>query len=577
MSGEFTIRAIIIGVVLAVVFGAANAYLGLRVGMTVSASIPAAVVSMAILRGVLRRGSILENNIVQTLASAGESLAAGVIFTIPAIMILGQHVSLFFMFGVSLLGGALGVLLMVPLRKHLIEEEHDKLPYPEGTACAEVLEAGEEGGRKAKFVFWGLGIGGIFKFLGSGLKLFNMAPGLLIRGFGGYLAIDMSPSLLGVGYILGLRISALVLAGGLLGWMVLIPLIGFFSGDPVQSVDEAFSLWSNYIRYIGAGAVFMGGLISLLKTSRHIVSALKRIAFSRGGTRDIPMGYILTGIAIVLMLFPLLTGLPLWMGFVAVFFAFLFVAVSSRIVGIVGSSSNPVSGMTIAALFVISAIFAYAGRTDTKSMIMAMTFGAVVCIAAAIAGDTSQDLKTGFLVGATPWKQQVAELIGVAAVALVIGRVLQLLDAAYHIGSQQLSAPQATIMAMVVKGVMQGTIPWVLILSGTVISIVVELLGVDALPVAVGLYLPVELSVPLFVGGAVAHIVRSKDGVLYSSGLVAGDALMGVILALLIVSGVKMGAQHVPGGFVSVILYLVLLLSFPLLLRSFSGEVKNDG
>ncbi len=567
---EFTLRAIVLGVLLAVVFGAANAYLGLRIGMTVSASIPAAVVSMAILRGLLRRGTILENNIVQTIASAGESLAAGVIFTIPAVILLGLDASVYFTFVVSLIGGILGVLLMVPLRKHLIEDEHGVLPYPEGTACAEVLKAGEEGGEKAKFVFLGFTAGGIFKFLGSALRLFGMAPGMLIRGYNAYIGIDLSPSLLGVGYILGLRISSLVLAGGLLGWAVLIPLIARFSGVSVVSADDLFSIWSHDVRFIGAGAVLMGGLVSLGKSAKYILKALGQVSLSFGKSRDLPMAYVLGGLAVVIVAMPLLLGLSFWLSILLVVFAFLFVAVSSRIVGIVGSSSNPVSGMTIAALFAISLLFAAMGMKDTKAMFLAMTFGAVVCIAAAIAGDTSQDLKTGYLVGATPWKQQVAELLGVLFVALVIGYVLKLLDAAYHIGSRDLSAPQATIMSMVVKGVMSGTVPWVLILSGMAIALVVELLGVDSLPVAVGLYLPVELSTPLFVGGLLSHFLRHDDGTLYASGLVAGDALMGIVIAILVVLGVNLELRAdigVLSSMIGALSYISLMVIFALVTR----------
>ncbi len=567
---EFTLRAIVLGVLLAVVFGAANAYLGLRIGMTVSASIPAAVVSMAILRGLLRRGTILENNIVQTIASAGESLAAGVIFTIPAVILLGLDASVYFTFVVSLIGGILGVLLMVPLRKHLIEDEHGVLPYPEGTACAEVLKAGEEGGEKAKFVFLGFTAGGIFKFLGSALRLFGMAPGMLIRGYNAYIGIDLSPSLLGVGYILGLRISSLVLAGGLLGWTVLIPLIARFSGVSVVSADDLFSIWSHDVRFIGAGAVLMGGLVSLGKSAKYILKALGQVSLSFGKSRDLPMAYVLGGLAVVIVAMPLLLGLSFWLSILLVVFAFLFVAVSSRIVGIVGSSSNPVSGMTIAALFAISLLFAAMGMKDTKAMFLAMTFGAVVCIAAAIAGDTSQDLKTGYLVGATPWKQQVAELLGVLFVALVIGYVLKLLDAAYHIGSRDLSAPQATIMSMVVKGVMSGTVPWVLILSGMAIALVVELLGVDSLPVAVGLYLPVELSTPLFVGGLLSHFLRHDDGTLYASGLVAGDALMGIVIAILVVLGVNLELRadiSVLSSMIGALSYISLMVIFALIAR----------
>jgi len=535
--GEITARALILGVLLAILFGAANAYLGLKAGMTVSASIPAAVMSMAILRGILKRGTVLENNIVQTIASAGESLAAGVIFTVPALILLGLSPSVFYIFILSLLGGFLGVLLMVPIRKHLIEDEHENLPYPEGTACAEVLEAGEKGGEKAKGVFLGLGVGAIFKLLMSGFRFWADKPSVLLRSLKTLIGFDLSPVLLGVGYILGLRISSLVVAGGVIGWFVLIPLIAHFQGIEITGTDAVFGIWDHYIRYIGAGAVLAGGVVSLIRSLPAFGSALKAATkgIRRPKTGDLPMGLVIIGSLFVLIFLWFLPTFQLGLpgSFLAIIFAFLFVTVSSRIVGIVGSSSNPVSGMTIATLLFVSLIFARMGITGKTGIIAALSLGAVVCISAAIAGDTSQDLKTGFLVGATPWKQQISEFVGVLASAIFIGWTLFLLHKAYTIGSPELSAPQATLMSLVVKGVFEGTMPWILIFSGIFIALSVELLGIHSLPFAVGLYLPLELSTTIFVGGLVAGLVaHTERGILFSSGLVAGDAFMGILLAI---------------------------------------------
>ena len=562
---ELTPRAILLGLILAVVFGAANAYLGLKAGMTVSASIPAAVVSTAILRGLLKRGNILENNIVQTIASAGESLAAGVIFTVPALILLGLSPSIFYIFLLSLTGGILGILFLVPFRKHLIEEEHESLPYPEGTACAEVLQAGEEGGRKATFVFSGLGVGALFKFLTSGTKLWEGVPSVFVGGLRTLLGVDLSPALLGVGYILGLRIASLVLSGGLLGWFGLIPLVSFLKGIPVNSIDDVYGIWSHYIRYIGAGAVLAGGVVSFIRGTPTFFRALRSLRVEKSGeTRDLPMKYVVAG---VLVVFVLLVVVPLFrMGLMGalftLLFALLFVAVSARIVGIVGSSSNPVSGMTIATLLVVSFIFARTGLRGETGMVSALTLGAVVCIAACIAGDTSQDLKTGFLVGATPWKQQITEFLGVGVSALFVGWTLFLLHRAYVIGSPGLSAPQATLMSLVVKGVMEGTMPWYLVGTGVFIALSIELLGIHSLPVAVGLYLPLELSTPIFLGGILASFGgKRENGILYASGLVAGDALVGILIALLIVLGVHIPALQTPSRSLAVLALLALSAS----------------
>ncbi|MFQ5851533.1 MAG: OPT family oligopeptide transporter [Candidatus Binatia bacterium] len=563
---ELTFRAAALGIFLTLVFGGANAYLGLKVGMTVSASIPAAVLSMAILRGILRSGTILENNIVQTIASSGESLAAGVIFVVPALIFLGLPASQSLIFLLAVTGGLLGVLLMVPIRKHLIEEEHDRLPYPEGTACAGILQAGEEGGKKANTVFLGLTVGGGFKFLMAGLKLWPERAGLLIRPLSTLLSFDVSPALLGVGYILGIRISSLVFAGGLLGWFVIIPLISHFLAVPVLSANDALALWSKYVRYIGAGAVLGGGLASLARTLPAFRGAFKA-AFEglkkRGPTTgDLPMTWVFGGIGGLFLLLFLVPSfhLNVFGALLAIVFASLFVTVAAWIVGVIGSSQSPVSAMTIATLLIVSVIFVAVGYTGEAGMISALSLGAIVCIAAAISGDTSQDLKTGFLVGAVPRHQQVAEIIGVLAPSAVIGWVLFLLHRAYTLGSEALSAPQATLMSLVVKGVFGGTMPWILVVTGVFLATFLELLRVHSISVAIGLYLPLQLTSSIFLGGLVARLLGQREkGILYTSGLIAGDALVGILIAFLIVSGVPLRAESLLGGPVAFPALVILL------------------
>ena len=603
---EFTTRAIILGIILAIVFGAANAYVGLKVGMTISASIPAAVISMAILRGALRKGTILENNIVQAIGSSGESLAAGIIFTIPALFFLGVSPSILEMFIMSALGGFLGILFMIPLRRHLIVQEHETLKYPEGTACARILEAGERGGHSALLVFAGALIGGVYKFLMQGLGLwkdtvatnitFSSKPQVTTT-----LSAEVTPILLGVGYIIGLRTAALMFAGGVLGWFVLIPLIQQIGSGltvAIPPADKPISgltpkeLAENYVRYIGAGAVVVGGVVSLVKIIPMLIKSFhsKRIS-ARGGPagkqinqtnqlnlpagkagpltdkartdRDIPMKWviILSLIVIAGILGYLLVasgGLVNVAGVgtvLVVILGFIFVSVAARTVGIIGSSSNPVSGMTLTALMVTALVFVAFGWTDKASMVLAMTMGAIICIAVCMSGDISQDLKTGYLVGATPWKMQVAEFIGALTPAIAVAAVLLLLKD--KIGpNKELQAPQATLLHMVLTGVIGGNLPWVLIIIGIFIGIAVELLGIASLPFAIGLYLPLSLSVPIMVGGLVAWVVtstskperceeRNERGVLFSSGLVAGDALMGVLLALL--ATIPFGTKIVEG------------------------------
>ncbi|WP_435921156.1 OPT family oligopeptide transporter [Paenibacillus sp. DYY-L-2] len=572
---ELTAVAIVLGIVLAVIFAAANAYLGLKIGLTVSASIPAAVISLAVLRGLLRRKSILENNIVQTMTTAGEAVAAGAIFTLPALYMWNLNPGQQMVSFIVLVGGFLGVAMMVPLRRLLIVNEHETLPYPEGTACAEVLVSGETGGRSARMVSFGFIVGGIVKALGDGFMLFRTEIETAIFRFkNAVIGMDTYPALLGVGYIIGPRISGQMLAGGILAWLVLIPVIGFFgaggqsviapSQTPIGQL-EAWGIWGDYIRYIGAGAVAAGGLITLIKTLPMLFSSLtatlrglmkqgdEKVTLDRTN-KDISGKWVfaLIAVLIILLAFDPITEVGI-IGAVAIaLFGFLFVTVASRIVGLVGSSSSPVSGMTIATLLIVTVIYKLSGLSGTAGMVTALTVGAIVCVALAVAGDISQDLKTGYLVGGTPWKQQVAMMIGVLVSGLVIGFILNVLNASYGLGSEQLPAPKAVLMRMIVEGIMAGNLPWDLIFIGVAAAVVFECLGLNSLTVAVGIYLPVHVSTPIMVGGLVRWYVelvsrrneavlknRVETGTLLASGLIAGESLIGVVIAILIWAGVQ--------------------------------------
>lgn len=576
VTPEFTITSVILGIILAVVFGAANAYLGLRVGMTVSASIPAAVISMGVIRLILRKDSILENNMVQTIGSAGESLAAGAIFTMPVLFLWAKegvtdYPSLITISVIALCGGLLGVLFMVPLRNALIVKEHAVLPYPEGTACAEVLLAGEEGGVSAKSVFIGMGIAAVFKFIVDGIKI---VPGVIaapIKALKTEISAEVYPALISVGYICGLKISAYMLAGGIIGWFVLIPAIVTFGGDTVlypgsmgiaqmYAENGAGAIWSSYIRYIGAGAVAAGGIISLIKSLPLIITtfrdAMKGLKSSdKGGNlrteKDLDMRVVLGGIAVIAIAIWLIPSIPVSLlgAILIVLFGFFFATVSSRMVGLVGSSNNPVSGMAIATLLFATIILKVTGDTGAHGMVGAIAIGSVICIVAAMAGDTSQDLKTGYLLGATPKKQQIGELIGAVVSAFAIGGVLLLLDSAWGFGTPELSAPQASLMKMIIEGVMDGNLPWALVFIGVFIAVAIEVLGIPVLPVAIGLYLPLELSTTIMIGGVLRYFVDKKSnakdkdsdansGVLFASGMIAGEGLVGILLAILAVAGV---------------------------------------
>jgi len=606
---EFTFKSIILGVIMTVVFAAANAYLGLKVGMTVSASVPGAVISMGILRGVLNKGTILENNTVQTITSAGTSLAAGVIFTIPALILWGVDPSMIKMFLIALFGGVLGVLFMIPLRKYLIVKEDGNLPYPEGTACAEVLIAGEEGGAKSKYVFGGMALGAVYKFLSGGMKLLKESVEWAIPGYqGSAIGFDLYPSLLGVGYIIGPKIAVRMLAGGVLGWFVFMPLIAnvgaglseplFPAAKPIAELGY-WGIWDNYIRYVGAGGVALGGIVSLVKALPTILESFKaamgELTTGLGNDikeirtdSDLPIKWVAIGALVVIIAIAFTPQIPVGVIgaiFVAVF-GFFFVTVSSRIVGIVGSSSNPASGMTIATLLATSLIMKAIGWTDQTGMIAALSVGAIVCVAIAVAGDTSQDLKTGFIVGATPKKQQIGELIGILVSAIFVGGIVLMLHEAYGIASKDLPAPQANLMAMVVKGVMKGNLPWALVFTGAFSALIIEMFGIGSLPFAVGLYLPIHLSTPIMIGGLIKLALdkkkslseeekadKNESGILFASGLVAGDALVGILLAALAIKGWHTSIQ-VGSGWAGGAANIVALATFGVLAYLFYGRTQ---
>ena len=575
---EITLKAVILGILLSMILAGANAYLGLFAGMTVSASIPAAVISMGVL-SFFRRSNILENNIVQTAASAGESLAAGVIFTIPALVLLGYWTSFdyFEVAKIAAIGGVIGVLFTVPLRRALILVA--KLKFPEGIATAEILKAGEEARSSTetdssdglKTIGIASIVGGLMKLAQQGFAVWHATiegattVGRSIFGIGS----DLSPALISVGYIVGRNIGILVVTGGLISWAIAIPIytaINGFEGDPLKA---AWTIWNSKIRYLGVGAMVVGGVWSLVKLLNPLITGVKASIDSirqkskgkelQRMERDIPINYV--GMALLAMLIPVFllylgiiqsAGIAAILTIVMMVFGFLFSAVASYMAGVVGSSNNPISGVTIATiLFSSMLLLALLGTGSGVGAAGAIMVGAVVCCAAAIGGDNMQDLKTGQLVGATPWKQQVMQIVGTVSAAIVLGLVLDILHTAYTIGSPTLSAPQATLMKSVADGVFSGNLPWDFVAIGALIGIVIilidirqEMMGADfrvpVLAVAVGIYLPIELSVPIFIGGMINHIGQGsetersgqKKGLLMASGLITGEALMGILVAV---------------------------------------------
>jgi len=575
---DLTVKAVIIGAIFGVIFGSANAYLGLHVGLTISTAIPLAVIAVAafkVLTPILGKSSILDSNIAQTTGSASSSLASGLIFTIPALFLWGFNPGIFKMGTLALLGGVLGVLFMTPLRRALIVKEHGVLPYPEGTAAAQVLISAEEGGTKAKNIFVGLGIGAVYTTLVRFLhlwpeKIHLNLPILKKAKLGG----EPMPALLGVGYILGPRIAAIMVAGGLLSWIGIIPLMAYFGEKldaplfpekilPIAQMS-AEQIWDKYIRVVGAGAVAVAGIITVIRSFPTMYNALKMgirdVSLKKESGRDLrertqtdlPITVLGIGVVIVIIILvvsPQTLGMNtsiLTRAIAAIciaFFAFCFVTVSSRIVGMVGVTSNPTSGMTIVTLLGTSLLFFALGWTDAIGQATALTIGTVVAVGASIAGDISQDLKAGYIIGATPKRQQTSELIGVIASAFAIAAVVWLLGEAFTFGSEALAAPQAVLMKTVIEGVLGGDLPWGLVLIGGAFALVAELLRVPSLPFAVGIYLPLSTMTPIYVGGLLRYFVeiragknqeikrkRSEKGVLLGSGFIAGEgiAMVGV-------------------------------------------------
>ena len=609
VTPELTVTSVIMGCILAVIFGAANAYLGLRVGMTVSASIPAAVISMGVIRVLLRRNSILESNMVQTIGSAGESLAAGAIFTMPALFLwaeegLSDKPGIVEITLIALCGGILGVLFMVPLRNALIVKEHATLLYPEGTACADVLLAGEEGGANASTVFSGMGLAAIFKFVVDGLKLLPADVAAAFKSFKGEIGMEVYPALLGVGYIVGPKIASYMFVGSLMGWMVIIPMICLFGPDTwmypaaegttiaqLYANGGAAAIWSTYVKYIGAGAIATGGIISLIKSLPLIVTTFRDSMKSMKGSKststartaqDLPMQFILLGVVAMVFIIWIVPAIPVTLlgAFIIVVFGFFFATVSSRMVGLVGSSNNPVSGMAIATLLIATFAIKSSGKTGIDGMTAAIAVGSVICVIAAIAGDTSQDLKTGYLLGATPKKQQMGEMLGVVVSGLAIGGVLYLLDAAWGYGTAEIPAPQAQLMKMIVEGIMGGNLPWGLVFIGVFLAICLEILRIPVMPFAIGLYLPIYLNATIMIGGVVRGLLdrrkgvdektktaQSTDGTLYCAGMIAGEGLVGILLAVFAVFGISLDMSGIVnfgniGGVVLMIIMILSLLKF---------------
>ncbi|MEM8677735.1 MAG: oligopeptide transporter, OPT family [Planctomycetota bacterium] len=574
---EFTLKAVCSGITLGIIFGAANTYLGLKAGLTISTSIPVAVLTVVVFRTIALMGgqhSILETNMSQTIGSASSSIASGAIFTLPALFMWGMDINWLQLTLLAMAGGLLGVLAMIPLRPYLIKKEHGKLPYPEGMACAEVLVASESGGEQAKGVFGGIAVGMLFKALTSGFKCvpesLHFALPWPARA---QVAVGVSPALVGVGYILGLRVASVMVGGAALSSLVLIPAIYYWGRgfeQPIYPEKAALiaemsvgDIWNRYIRYIGAGAVATGGILTLIKSLPTMWESFRLSVrqFSHGPSestartdRDLGMPTVMLFVSGILMMLALTPGVlgyidSLFVRSIAAvligIFAFFFVTVSSRIVGMVGQTSNPVSGMTIACLLGTSFVFYLMGWTDDFGKASALMVGTAVCIAASIAGDTSQDLKTGFILGATPRWQQIGELIGVITSAGAVCWVLILLNNTFRLGSEELPAPQGTLMRLVIEGVLDQNLPWPLLGIGVVIAAVAAACRIPVLAFAVGVYLPLETMAAIFLGGLIRWLLvrgqpeaiaepRRERGILFGSGLVGGGGLMGVILALVV-------------------------------------------
>jgi len=608
---EITAASLILGSLFTMLFGAANTYLGLKVGLTISASIPGAILATGILKGILRRNNILEANIIQSIGAMGESIAGGLIYTLPAIIIWGMPLDLITITTVALLGSLLGILFVVPLRRFLTVEEHGSLVYPEGMAAAEILVTGSIGGTGLRTVITGLAGGGMYKLFSGGFRLWAEDPEWVIKPMQNTIfGVNVLASLLGVGYIVGIEAALYMFAGSVVAWLGLIPLIKYVGSGLTEPLFPAaglikdlgaWQIWSSYIRYVGAGAVATGGFIGLAKSAPTIINSF-RSAISGFGSRttvgkrtekDVPLTWIVAGAILVFLLAWLLPVIRIGAigALMVIVFSFFFAVVSARIVGIVGVSNNPVSGMTIASLLIITSIFRMLGFVGSSGMVSAIIAGAIVCVAISAAGGAGQNMKTNYIIGGTPKYVQIGMYIGVIAAASLVGLVILLLNSIYGMGNEDLAAPQATLMSMVVKGVLTGQLPWALVMIGVIFGLMCELAGIPVLTFALGLYLPIHLSGSIVAGGIIRVLIDkkfSKDeeqlkqqterGVLLSSGLVAGDALMGIVIAAFAGLGINIaiGKTYAPAITGNPITASIAFLMLAFWVYRFAAKVNKD-
>lgn len=600
---EFTISSVIWGILFSIIFCVANAYLGLRSGLTISAGIPISILSVGIYKSLNKKNFVLECNMIQSIGGVGESLDQGLIFSLPALFMWAKEnnialPSINYVFLLPVIGGLLGIFFMLPLRKSLIVDEHKNLPYPEAIACAEVLVAADQGKSKSKPAFIGMFLGTVYKFCCDGLKIFSAQINYAFRFFkGAGLGLDASPALLSVGFIIGKKISCYMAAGGILGWCVIMPLIYKFGRTSELVIYPATNkiinlslqeLWGNYVRYIGAGAVATGGIFSVIKSVPVIIktfrTAMKNFKIRNKASikrteRDLSLNLVIDGILIILILLSVFNILPVkWFGSLFIlFFGFLFATVASKIVGMVGTSNCPISGMTIATLLIVSSIFKAFNIIDAEGIRVVFYIGIIVCVISAISGFTAQTLKTGFLVGATPKNQEIGIILGLIASACVIVPVLYILDKVFIFGSGDLPAPQASLMKLVVNGVMSGKISWDLVLSGVTITIIIEILGLPAMSFALGLFLPINSTLAIAVGGFLRFFFEKLLGlesnfrekkecsILFASGLIAGEGLVGILIAVLAILKIDIAIsknKFLFNDFASLVFFSILCTMF---------------
>lgn len=590
---EMTGYSIVMGVILAIIFAAANTYLGLKVGLTISSGIPGAILATGIFKAIFRRNNILEANFVASLAAVGESIAGGVIFILPALILLGFGLSIETVVVVTIIGGIMGCFFVTPVRRYLIVEEHGSLIYPESMAQAEVLVIGSEGGEGFKSIITGFGVGFGYKILSGGFGFWKETASYVITSYqGAMVGVDTLASLLGVGFIIGTETSILMFGGSIVAWLGLIPLIKYFgdfipivvfpSSVPISQMS-AQAIWSSYIRYIGAGAVAMGGFISLAKSLPTIITSFESSLKGMGDksaskdriNMDAPLSWVV-GAAVLGFLLTWLTPMingSFVGGILVVLFSFFFAVVSARMVGIVGASNNPVSGMTIATLLIIATVFKVMGHDGNEGIRMSLLACGVVCVAIAVAGGVAQSLKSTFIVGGTPKKIQLGMFIALAIAAVSVGATIILMEKAYGIGTESVAAPQATLMKLIVEGIMTAQLPWTLVIVGAMIAVFCALAGLPILAVALGIYLPITLNTALFAGGIIRDLVERKfkddpegksdaveKGILLSSGLVAGDAITGIVIGIFAALNISInfGSRLVPQS--SIITFIIFLL-----------------